>query len=98
MRKLNDVVFVSAVRTPMGRYGGTLRDMPVYEMGAFPAREAMKRANVNGDEIDESIKRGFFLLLLSENSLKSKFVMQEVEYAFNKSYSSVEVEILFQYH
>jgi len=55
MRKLNDVVFVSAVRTPMGRFGGTLKDLPVYEMGAFPAREAMKRANVTGEEIDEAI-------------------------------------------
>ena len=55
MRKLSDVVFVSAVRTPMGSFGGTLKDMQVYDLGAFPVREAMKRANVNGDEVDEAI-------------------------------------------
>jgi acetyl-CoA C-acetyltransferase len=55
MRKMSDVVFVSAVRTPMGRFGGTLKDMIVYDLGSFPAREALKRANVNGDEVDEAI-------------------------------------------
>ncbi len=55
MRKLSDVVFVSAVRTPMGSFGGTLKDMQVYDLGAFPVREALKRANVKGDEVDESI-------------------------------------------
>ncbi len=52
---MSDVVFVSAVRTPMGRFGGTLKDMIVYDLGSFPAREALKRANVNGDEVDEAI-------------------------------------------
>ncbi len=55
MRKMSDVVFVSAVRTPMGSFGGTLKDMIVYELGSFPAREALKRANVAGDEVDEAI-------------------------------------------
>ena len=55
MRKMSAVVFVSAVRTPMGSFGGTLKDMIVYDLGAFPAREALKRANVNGDEVDEAI-------------------------------------------
>ena len=55
MRKLSDVVFVSAVRTPMGSFGGTLKDMQVYDLGAFPVREALKRANVKGEEIDEAI-------------------------------------------
>ncbi len=55
MRKMSDVVFVSAVRTPMGSFGGTLKDIIVYNLGSFPAREALKRANVNGDEVDEAI-------------------------------------------
>jgi acetyl-CoA C-acetyltransferase len=55
MRELNDVVFVSAVRTPMGRFGGTLKDVKVYDLASFPMREAMRRANVTGDEIDDAI-------------------------------------------
>ena len=55
MRKLSDVVFVSAVRTPMGSFGGTMKDMQVYDIGSFAAREALKRANVEGDDIGEAI-------------------------------------------
>ena len=55
MRKLSDVVFVSAVRTPMGSFGGTMKDMQVYDIGSFAVREALKRANVEGDDIGEAI-------------------------------------------
>jgi acetyl-CoA C-acetyltransferase len=55
MRELNEVVFVSAVRTPMGRFGGTLKNMKVYDLAEFPIREALRRARVEGDELDEAI-------------------------------------------
>lgn len=55
MRELKDVVFVSAVRSPMGRFGGTLKDVKVYDLASFPIREALRRANVSGDEIDDAI-------------------------------------------
>ncbi|HDS17193.1 MAG TPA: thiolase family protein [Proteobacteria bacterium] len=55
MRKMSDVVFVSAVRTPMGSFGGTMKDLQVYDMGAFPVREALKRAQVDGADVDEAI-------------------------------------------
>lgn len=53
--ELNDIVIVSAVRTPMGRFGGTLRDMPVYDLGAAVISEALNRANVKGAQVDEVI-------------------------------------------
>ena len=55
MRELKDVVYVGAVRTPMGRFGGTLKDVPVYQLASFPIREALKRANVAGTEIDDCV-------------------------------------------
>ena len=55
MRHLREVVFVSAVRTPMGRFGGTLKDLKVYDLAAFPIREALRRANVKGDEVEDAI-------------------------------------------
>ncbi len=55
MRELKDVVFVSAVRSPMGRFGGTLKDMKVYDLASFPIREALRRANVAGDDLDDAI-------------------------------------------
>ena len=55
MRELSDIVIVSAVRTPMGKFGGTLKDMKTYDLAAFPVREALKRAHVGGDELDDAI-------------------------------------------
>jgi len=53
--ELNDVVAISAVRTPMGRFGGTLKDIPAYDLGAVAVKEALKRASVTGDQIDDVI-------------------------------------------
>jgi acetyl-CoA C-acetyltransferase len=55
VRELKDIVFVSAVRTPMGKFGGTLKDMKTYDIASFPVREALKRAQVAGDELDDAI-------------------------------------------
>jgi len=50
---LKDVVVVSACRTPMGRFGGTLKDVAAYDIGAVAVREALKRANLKGEDIDD---------------------------------------------
>jgi len=53
MADKNDVVIVSAVRTPFGRFGGSLRDIDYYELGAIPMREVLKRVNLSPDNVDE---------------------------------------------
>ncbi len=51
--KNNDVVIVSALRTPFGRYCGSLRDIDYYDLGAIPMREVLKRVNVPGKTVGE---------------------------------------------
>jgi acetyl-CoA C-acetyltransferase len=53
MADKNDVVIVSAVRTPFGRFGGSLRDIDYYELGAIPMREVLKRVNLSPDKVNE---------------------------------------------
>ena len=53
MANNNDVVIVSAVRTPFGRFGGSLRDIDYYELGAIPMREVLKRVKVSPDTVEE---------------------------------------------
>jgi acetyl-CoA C-acetyltransferase len=53
MANSNDVVIVSALRTPFGRFGGSLRDIDYYELGAIPMREVLQRVNVSPDTVDE---------------------------------------------
>jgi len=53
--KLSDVVAISAVRTPMGRFGGTLKDIASFDLGAVAIKAALERAGVAGDGIDDVI-------------------------------------------
>ncbi len=50
----NGVVVVSAVRTPFGKFGGTLKDIPSIDLGAMVIREVLQRANVKGEEVEET--------------------------------------------
>lgn len=49
----DDVVIVSAVRTPFGRYGGSLKDIDYYDLGAIPMREVLSRVKVSPDAVEE---------------------------------------------
>jgi acetyl-CoA C-acetyltransferase len=50
--ELKDIVAISAARTPMGRFGGTLKDIPAYDLGAFAIAEALKRAGIAGEVVN----------------------------------------------
>ena len=49
------VAIIGAVRTPIGRYGGGLRDIPAYDLGALVLNEAVKRAGVDPAQVDDVI-------------------------------------------
>lgn len=49
----NEIVIVSAVRTPFGRYCGSLRDMDYFELGAIPMREVIARVHLDPSEVEE---------------------------------------------
>jgi acetyl-CoA C-acetyltransferase len=51
----NEVVLEGAVRTPIGTFGGSFVDTPATELGAFALREALRRAGIQPDEVDEVI-------------------------------------------
>ncbi|HEY2650070.1 MAG TPA: acetyl-CoA C-acetyltransferase, partial [Puia sp.] len=47
------VYIVSAVRTPIGSFGGTLKDLPATRLGAMAIREAMLRTGVPVEEVND---------------------------------------------
>lgn len=49
----DDFVIISGVRTPFGRFGGTMRDMNIIDLGAVAMKEAIKRAGLKPEQIDE---------------------------------------------
>ncbi len=50
---MQDVVIVSAVRTPIGSFGGALASIPAVKLGAAAIKGAVEKANVKPDEVDE---------------------------------------------
>jgi len=52
---IRDVVILSAVRTPIGRFGGGLKDVSAAQLGAVAARAALERAGLSPDQIDEVV-------------------------------------------
>ncbi|HXW77189.1 MAG TPA: beta-ketoacyl synthase N-terminal-like domain-containing protein, partial [Candidatus Eremiobacteraceae bacterium] len=50
-----DVVILSAVRTPVGNFGGVYRDFDALSLGTLAALAAMERAHVKPDQIDEVV-------------------------------------------
>ena len=52
---MRDVVIVGAARTPIGSFGGALKTVPARTLGAIAVKEAIKRAGVKPEDIDEVI-------------------------------------------
>ncbi len=52
MANKDDSVIVSAVRTPFGRYGGSLKDIDYYDLGAIPMREVLNRVKGSPDLVE----------------------------------------------
>ena len=48
-----EIVIVSAVRTPFGRYCGSLREMDYFDLGAIPMKEVLKKISLDPKEVQE---------------------------------------------
>lgn len=53
MEMYKDIVIVSAVRTPFGRYCGSLKEYDYFDLGALPMKEVLERVHVSGYQVDE---------------------------------------------
>ncbi len=55
MAELRDVVFCEPLRTPVGGYGGTLRDVPVTDLAATVIRALVERTGIDPGAIDDVV-------------------------------------------
>jgi len=55
MSKTNEAVILSAVRTPIGKFQGSLSSIPATQLGAIAVKAAVERARINPEEIEEVI-------------------------------------------
>ena len=63
-------VIVSAARTPTGVFGGALSEFNAPDLGAIVVKEAMRRANITGDMVDEVIVGTHFQAGIKANSAR----------------------------
>lgn len=52
---MKEVVIVSAVRTPIGSFGGSFKNVPAVDLGVTVAKAAMEKANIKPDMVEEVI-------------------------------------------
>ena len=64
---MKQAVIVSAVRTPIGRFGGALKDIPAPQLGALVVKEALSRCGVAPADVDEVIMGNVLQAGLGQN-------------------------------
>ena len=52
---MRDVIIASIVRTPVGSFGGTLKDVPAIKLGALVIKEALKRAGIEPGQVENVV-------------------------------------------
>lgn len=62
-----DVVIVSAVRTPIGSFNGKLKDVSAVQLGSLVIKEVLSRANIEGTDVDEVIMGNVLQAGLGQN-------------------------------
>ncbi len=75
---LKDVVIVSAVRTGIGSFGGSLKDISAPKLGAIVIKEALKRADVQADQVDEVIMGNVLQAGLGQNPARQASIFAEL--------------------
>ncbi len=90
---MEEALIVSAVRTPIGTFGGTLRDIPATDLGALVVQEALKRAGLAPGQVDEVILGNILQAGLGLNParivlLKAGLPIEVPAYTINKACGS----------
>lgn len=86
---MREVVIASAVRTAIGKFGGSLLPLSASELGAIVIKEALKRANVPGEKVDEVIFGNVLQAGLGQNparqaSIKAGLPIEVPAFTVNK--------------
>ena len=67
---MKDIVIAGPVRTAIGKFGGSLTDIPAVELGAIVIRETLKRSGVRPDDVNEVIMGNVLQAGLGSNTAR----------------------------
>lgn len=71
---MREVVIVSAVRTAIGSFGGSLKDVPAVDLGATVIKEALNRAGVKSELVEEVIMGNVLQAGLGQNTARQALI------------------------
>jgi acetyl-CoA C-acetyltransferase len=71
---MKDVVIASIVRTPVGTFGGALKDVPAVELGVVAVREAIKRAGLSPQQVENVILGNVLQAGLGQNTARQVLI------------------------
>lgn len=71
---MREVVIVSAVRTALGSFGGSLKDVPAVDLGALVIKEALNKADVKPECVDEVLMGNVIQAGLGQNPARQAAV------------------------
>jgi acetyl-CoA C-acetyltransferase len=100
---LGDVYILSAVRTPIAKFGGAMASMSAPDMGVIAAKPAMERAGVQPQQVEETIfgnarQAGGGPNPARQISLRSGVPQEVPAYTVNKACASGLKSIALAYH
>ena len=78
---MREVYIVNCCRTPVGSFGGSLKDVPAAELGAITVKEALKRAGVAPENVDEVLFGGVITAGLGQNIARQVAVKAGIPYS-----------------
>jgi len=72
--KIREAVIISGARTPTGTFGGSLSEIDSPKLGGLVIKEAMKRAGITGDQVDEVIMGTHFQAGIKANAARQAMI------------------------
>ena len=78
---MKDIYIVNCCRTAVGSYGGSLKDVPSAELGSIVVKEALKRAGVAPDQVDEVIFGAVLTAGLGQNVARQVMIKAGIPYS-----------------
>ena len=76
---MQDIVIISAVRTAVGKFGGSLAKVPATDLGAIVIQEALSRAKVPADQVDEVIMGQVLTAGIGQNGARQAMIKAGVD-------------------
>ncbi|MCX6651683.1 MAG: acetyl-CoA C-acetyltransferase [Methanomassiliicoccales archaeon] len=71
---MQDVVIIGAARTAIGKFGGSLKDVPATQLGSVAIAEAVRRSGLQGSDIQECIMGNVLSASLGQNPARQAAV------------------------